>query len=73
MDNDALTAQIVYLREETVNLKALLFAYKDCPFTHQQGLYSASMSQVIEPFNLQMNPYNMAAPIPNQVKDSQDV
>ncbi|KAF4446775.1 hypothetical protein F53441_9621 [Fusarium austroafricanum] len=72
-ENDALTAQIAHLREETVNLKTLLFAHKDCPVTHQQGLHGASMSQVIEPFNQQMNPYNMVATIPNQVMDGQDV
>ncbi|KAM5527698.1 bZIP transcription factor [Fusarium oxysporum f. sp. phaseoli] len=71
--NDALTAQIAHLREEMVNLKTLLFAHKDCPVTHQQGLHGASMSQVIESFNLQMNPYNMVATIPNQVMDGQDV
>lgn len=72
-ENDALTAQISHLREETVNLKTLLFAHKDCPVTHQQGLHGASMSQVIEPFNPQMNPYDMAAPMPDQVVAGQDV
>jgi ATF/CREB family transcription factor len=72
-ENDALTAQIPHLREEMVNLKTLLFAHKDCPITHQQELHGASMSQVIKPFNLQMNPYGMAAPMPNQVVAYQDV
>ncbi|KAK2471342.1 hypothetical protein H9L39_17573 [Fusarium oxysporum f. sp. albedinis] len=72
-ENDALTAQITHLREEMVNLKTLLFAHKDCPITHQQELHGASMSQVIKPFNLQMNPYGMAAPMPNQVVAYQDV
>jgi ATF/CREB family transcription factor len=45
-------AQIAHLREETVNLKTLLIAHKDCPVNYQQELYSASMSQVIKPFDL---------------------
>lgn len=65
-ENDALTSQITQLREEVVNLKTLLLAHKDCPVTQQQGLHSAYMSQVVEPFNPQMNPYGMAAPMPNQ-------
>ncbi|KAI5462397.1 Aft1 HRA domain-containing protein [Mariannaea sp. PMI_226] len=65
-ENDALTAQITQLREEVVNLKTLLLAHKDCPVTQQQGLHSAFMSQVVEPFNPQMNPYGMAASMPNQ-------
>lgn len=65
-ENDALTAQITQLREEVVNLKTLLLAHKDCPVTQQQGLHGAFMSQVVEPFNAQMNPYGMAGPIPNQ-------
>jgi ATF/CREB family transcription factor len=72
-ENDALMAQITHLREEAVNLKALLLAHKECPVTHQQGLHGASMSQVIKPLNLQMNPYGMAAPMPNQVVADQDV
>ncbi|EWZ28039.1 hypothetical protein FOZG_18241 [Fusarium oxysporum Fo47] len=51
-ENDTLMAQIAHLREETVNLKTLLVAHKDCPVNYQQELYSASMSQVIKPFNL---------------------
>ncbi|PHH84693.1 hypothetical protein CDD83_1540 [Cordyceps sp. RAO-2017] len=65
-ENDALTAQITQLREEVVNLKTLLLAHKDCPVTQQQGLHGAFMSQVVEPFNAQMNPYGMAGPMPNQ-------
>ncbi|KND89635.1 Transcription factor atf1 [Tolypocladium ophioglossoides CBS 100239] len=65
-ENDALTAQITQLREEVVNLKTLLLAHKDCPVTQQQGMHGAYMSQVVEPFNAQMNPYGMAAPMPNQ-------
>jgi ATF/CREB family transcription factor len=65
-ENDALTAQITQLREEVVNLKTLLLAHKDCPVTQQQGIHGAFMSQVVEPFNPQMNPYGMAAPMPNQ-------
>lgn len=67
-ENDALTAQITQLREEVVNLKTLLLAHKDCPVTQQQGLHSGYMSQVVEPFNPQINPYNMAAVsgMPNQ-------
>lgn len=67
-ENDALTAQITQLREEVVNLKTLLLAHKDCPVTQQQGLHNGYMSQVVEPFNPQMNPYNMAAVggMPNQ-------
>ncbi|KAL2017992.1 hypothetical protein VTK56DRAFT_1372 [Thermocarpiscus australiensis] len=65
-ENDALTAQITQLREEVVNLKTLLLAHKDCPVTQQQGLHGAFMQQAIEPFNAQMNPYGMAAPMPGQ-------
>lgn len=65
-ENDALTQQITQLREEVVNLKTLLLAHKDCPVTQQQGIHGAFMSQVVEPFNPQMNPYGMAAPMPNQ-------
>ncbi|KDN60128.1 putative bZIP transcription factor [Colletotrichum sublineola] len=65
-ENDALTAQITQLREEVVNLKTLLLAHKDCPVTQQQGLHGAFMQQAMEPFNPQMNPYGMAASIPNQ-------
>ncbi|KAH6950380.1 hypothetical protein BKA56DRAFT_606583 [Ilyonectria sp. MPI-CAGE-AT-0026] len=65
-ENDALTSQITQLREGVVNLKTLLLAHKDCPVTQQQGLHNAFMSQVVEPFNPQMNPYGMGAPMPNQ-------
>ncbi|KAF4480203.1 transcription factor atf1+ [Fusarium agapanthi] len=65
-ENDALTAQITQLREEVVNLKTLLLAHKDCPVTQQQGIHGAFLSQVVEPFNPQINPYGMAAPMPNQ-------
>lgn len=66
-ENDALTAQISQLREEVVNLKTLLLAHKDCPVTQQQGLHGAFMQQAaMEPFNPQMNPYGMAAPMPQQ-------
>ncbi|WQF88705.1 Putative transcription factor Jun, basic-leucine zipper domain-containing protein [Colletotrichum destructivum] len=65
-ENDALTAQITQLREEVVNLKTLLLAHKDCPVTQQQGLHGAFMQQAMEPFNPQMNPYGMAAPMSNQ-------
>ena len=65
-ENDVLTAQITSLREEVVNLKTLLLAHKDCPVTQQQGMHGAYMNQVVEPFNAQMNPYGMAAPMPGQ-------
>ena len=65
-ENDALTSQITQLREEVVNLKTLLLAHKDCPVTQQQGLHGAFMSQVVEPFNPQMNPYGMPGGMPNQ-------
>ncbi|KAI1402319.1 Aft1 HRA domain-containing protein [Hypoxylon fuscum] len=65
-ENDALTAQISQLREEVVNLKTLLLAHKDCPVTQQQGLQGAFMHQAMETYNPQINPYGMAAPIPNQ-------
>ncbi|KAH7118161.1 hypothetical protein B0J13DRAFT_590222 [Dactylonectria estremocensis] len=65
-ENDALTAQITQLTGEVVNLKTLLLAHKDCPVTQQQRLHNALMSQVVEPFNPQMNPYGMGAPMPNQ-------
>ncbi|KAL2256316.1 hypothetical protein VTK26DRAFT_1856 [Humicola hyalothermophila] len=65
-ENDALTAQITQLREEVVNLKTLLLAHKDCPVTQQQGLHGAFMQQTMEPFNPQMNPYGMAAPMQGQ-------
>ncbi|RKK79038.1 hypothetical protein BFJ68_g16343 [Fusarium oxysporum] len=51
-ENNTLMAQIAHLREETVNLKSLLLAHKDCPVAYRQELYSASMSQVIKPYNL---------------------
>ncbi|KAL7816534.1 Aft1 HRA domain-containing protein [Trichoderma aethiopicum] len=63
-ENEALTQQITQLREEVVNLKTLLLAHKDCPVTQQQGLHGAFMSQVVEPYNPQINPYGMAAPMP---------
>ena len=62
-ENDALTAQISQLREEVVNLKTLLLAHKDCPVTQQQSLHGAYMQPAMEPFNQQMNPYGMAAPL----------
>jgi len=65
-ENDQLTAQISQLREEVVNLKTLLLAHKDCPVTQQQGLHGAYVQQAIEPFNAQINPYGMAAPMANQ-------
>ncbi|KAI2463473.1 Aft1 HRA domain-containing protein [Annulohypoxylon bovei var. microspora] len=65
-ENDALTAQISQLREEVVNLKTLLLAHKDCPVTQQQGLHGAFMQQAMETYNPQINPYGMAAPLPNQ-------
>lgn len=65
-ENDALTAQISQLREEVVNLKTLLLAHKDCPVTQQQGLHGAFMQQAMETYNPQMNPYGMAAGMPNQ-------
>lgn len=64
-ENDALTAQITQLREEVVNLKTLLLAHKDCPVTQQQGIHGY-MNQVVEPYNSQMNPYGMAAPMGGQ-------
>jgi ATF/CREB family transcription factor len=65
-ENDALTNQISQLREEVVNLKTLLLAHKDCPVTQQQGLHGAFMQQTMEPFNPQMNPYGMGAPMQGQ-------
>ncbi|KAI1270574.1 Aft1 HRA domain-containing protein [Xylariaceae sp. FL1019] len=65
-ENDALTAQISQLREEVVNLKTLLLAHKDCPVTQQQGIHGAYMQQAMESYNPSINPYGMAAPIPNQ-------
>ncbi|KAH8881562.1 hypothetical protein GQ53DRAFT_787955 [Thozetella sp. PMI_491] len=66
-ENDHLLSQISQLREEVVNLKTLLLAHKDCPVTQQQGLHGAFMQQAaMEPFNPQMNPYGMAAPMANQ-------
>lgn len=66
-ENDALSAQISALREEVVNLKTLLLAHKDCPVTQQQqGLHGGYMQQAMEAYNPQINPYGMAAPIPNQ-------
>jgi ATF/CREB family transcription factor len=70
-ENEALTAQITQLREEVVNLKTLLLAHKDCPVTQQQGMHGAFMNQVgqvpqPDPFNQQMNPYQMAQAMPNQ-------
>ncbi|CAJ2503242.1 Uu.00g106360.m01.CDS01 [Anthostomella pinea] len=65
-ENDALTAQISQLREEVVNLKTLLLAHKDCPVTQQQGIHGAFMQQSMETYNPQINPYGMAASLPNQ-------
>lgn len=66
-ENENLSSQINQLREEIVNLKTLLLAHKDCPISQQQGLQgSAYMPQSMEPFNPQMNPYGMAAPIASQ-------
>lgn len=62
-ENDQLTQQIAALREEVVNLKTLLLAHKDCPVTQQQGMPGAYMAGM--EYNTQMNPYGMAAPIPN--------
>ncbi|KAK7739219.1 Transcription factor [Cytospora paraplurivora] len=62
-ENDQLTQQIAALREEVVNLKTLLLAHKDCPVTQQQGMPGAYMAGM--EYNAQMNPYGMAAPIPN--------
>ncbi|WKT53893.1 hypothetical protein QSH57_004477 [Fusarium oxysporum f. sp. vasinfectum] len=72
-ENDALTVKVTRLREEAVNLKTLLFAHKDCPVTQQQGLHDAFISQVVGPFNPQIDPYGIAAPIPNQVMAGQGV
>ncbi|KAG9250485.1 bZIP transcription factor [Emericellopsis atlantica] len=70
-ENEALSGQITQLREEVVNLKTLLLAHKDCPVTQQQGMHGAFMNQVgqvpqPDPFNQQMNPYQMAGPMANQ-------
>lgn len=65
-ENENLSSQINQLREEIVNLKTLLLAHKDCPITQQQGLHGTYLQQSIEPFNPQMNPYGLAAPIANQ-------
>ena len=66
-ENDSLTATVTQLREEVVNLKALLLAHKDCPVTQQQGLQSAFVQQQgMEPYNGQMHPYGMASSIANQ-------
>ncbi|RKK90033.1 hypothetical protein BFJ68_g16564 [Fusarium oxysporum] len=70
-ENDALTVQVTRLREEAVNLKTLLFAHKDCPVTQQQGLHDAFISQVVGPFNPQIDPCGIAAPMPNQVMAGQ--
>ncbi|KAF6515185.1 hypothetical protein HZS61_005091 [Fusarium oxysporum f. sp. conglutinans] len=51
-ENNTLMAQIAHLREETVNLKTLLLVHKDCPVAYRQELCSASMSQIIKPYNL---------------------
>ncbi|CAK7227373.1 Transcription factor [Sporothrix bragantina] len=65
-ENESLSTQINQLREEIVNLKTLLLAHKDCPITQQQGLHGTFMQPPMEPFNPQMNPYGMAAPIASQ-------
>ncbi|KAG7404460.1 Transcription factor atf1 [Fusarium oxysporum f. sp. rapae] len=72
-ENDALTVQVTRLREEAVNLKTLLIAHKDCPVTQQQGLHNAFISQVVGHFNPQLDPYDIAAPMPNQVMAGQGV
>lgn len=65
-ENENLSSQINQLREEIVNLKTLLLAHKDCPITQQQGMHGTYLQQSIEPFNPQMNPYGMAAPMASQ-------
>ncbi|KAK2685909.1 hypothetical protein QWA68_016073 [Fusarium oxysporum] len=72
-ENDDLAVQVTRLREEAVNLKTLLFAHKDCPVTQQQGLHGAFISQVVGPFNPQIDPYGIAAPMPNQIMAGQGV
>ncbi|EXK77328.1 hypothetical protein FOQG_17964 [Fusarium oxysporum f. sp. raphani 54005] len=37
-ENNTLMAQIAHLREETVNLKTLLLAHKDCPVAYRQQM-----------------------------------
>jgi len=64
-ENDTLTLQVTRLREEAVNLKTLLFAHQDCPVTQQQRLHGAFISQVVGPSNPQIDPYGIAAPMPN--------
>ncbi|KAL5611308.1 hypothetical protein FOBRF1_007425 [Fusarium oxysporum] len=72
-ENDTLTVQVTRLREEAVNLKTLLFAHKDCPVTQQQRLHGTFISQVVGPSNPQIDPYAIAAPMPNQVMAGQGV
>lgn len=64
-ENEQLSQQVAMLREEVVNLKTLLLAHKDCPVTQQQGLPGSYIPGAIESFSAQMNPYGMAAPLPN--------
>jgi ATF/CREB family transcription factor len=68
-----LAVQVTQLREEAVSLKTLLFAHKDCPVTQQQGLNGAFITQVVGPFNPQIDPYGIPAPMQNQVMAGQDV
>ncbi|RGP69899.1 hypothetical protein FLONG3_7655 [Fusarium longipes] len=72
-ENDALTVQVSRLKEEALNLKTLLFAHQDCPVSQQQRLYSASILQVVGPFNPQIDLYGLAAPMPNEVMAGQSV
>ncbi|EXK23827.1 hypothetical protein FOMG_19415 [Fusarium oxysporum f. sp. melonis 26406] len=72
-ENDALTVQVTRLREEAASLKTLLFAHKNCPVAQQQGLHDAFISQVVGPFNPQIDSYGIAAPMPNQVMAGQGV
>jgi ATF/CREB family transcription factor len=66
-ENETLNVTIGSLREEVLNLKTLLLAHKDCPVTQQQqGLHGAFIQASMEPYNPQMNPYGMAAPVPSQ-------
>jgi ATF/CREB family transcription factor len=64
-ENDSLNAQIAQMRDETVNLKTILLAHKECNVTRAQGLHGIPLQQVLDggvqiPNYGQMNPYGMA-------------
>lgn len=62
-ENDALSATVIQLREEIVNLKTLLLAHKDCPVSAAQGLGGMNMNAFVgNDVHQHQNPYGMGMP-----------